>query len=144
MKIVLLEEFIVKGHRNLTSTHTSTLEFTNDSQLTLQGTCILGMESTKSCLNLKEDTKQKLRSDYKFLIRIHSGDYLDEFIGYGHPNLPLTHPHDMVFRKSTYICDRTIMIACTKAASDINRNIVKTLQNPTNQAFIQIFKIQED
>ena len=144
MKTVLLEEFIVKGHENLTSTHKSTLEFTSDSQLTLRGTCILGMASSKSCLNLKDDTKQKLRGDNKFLIRIQSNGYVDEFIGYGHPNLSLTHPHDMVFRKSTYICDRTIMIACTKAAADINREIVNTLQNSSTYAQIQIFKIKED
>jgi len=144
MKTVLLEEFIVKGHENLTSTHKSTLEFTNDSQLTLQGTCILGMESPIACLNLKDTTKQYLRGDNKFLIQIQSGGDMDEFVGYGHPNLTLTHPHDMVFRKSTYICNRTIMIACTKASSEINRDIVISLQSPLNQAIIQIYIIQED
>ena len=101
MKTVLLEEFIVEGHKNLKSTHKSTLEFTNDSELTLRGTCILGMKSPKSCLNLKEETKQFLRGDNKFLVRLQSNGHTEEFMGYGHPNLPLTHPHDMVFRKST-------------------------------------------
>ncbi|MHA1111290.1 MAG: DUF371 domain-containing protein [Promethearchaeota archaeon] len=144
MKTVLLEEFIVEGHKNLISTHKSTLEFTNDSQLTLRGTCILGMNSAKSCLNLKEETKQFLRGDYKFLVRLQSNGLSDEFVGYGHPSLSLTHPHEMVFRKSTYICDRTIMIACTKAANDINRKIVSLLQNPANHAIIQIHLIEEN
>jgi hypothetical protein len=144
MKIVLLEEFIVKGHKNLRSTHISTIEFTTDSQLTLRGTCILGMDSPIGCLNLKDTTKQLLRGDNKFLIRIKSGDKIDEFFGYGHPNLTLTHPHDIVFRKSTYICGRTIMIGCSKAAVNIDKGIVKFLQNPLNQAVIQIYLIQED
>lgn len=144
MKTVLLEEFTVKGHKYLTSTHKSTLEFTSDSQLTLRGTCILGMESPKSCSNLKNDTKQKLRDNNKFLVTIQSSNYFDDFIGFGHPNLILTHAHDMVFRKSTYICTRTILIACTKAASDINRDLVKYLQNPSNQALIQIYHIIKD
>jgi uncharacterized protein len=144
MKTVLLEEFSVDGHKNLKSTHKSTLEFTNDSQLTLRGTCILGMNSPKSCLNLKEDTKQFLRGGHKFLVRLTSNGHTDEFIGFGHPNLLLTHPHDIVFRKSTYICDRTIMIACTKAAIDINRQIVSLLQDPANHAVIQIYLIEEN
>ncbi len=144
MKTVLLEEFTVEGHENLKSTHKSTLEFTNDSQLTHRGTCILGMRSPKSCLNLKEETKQLLRGDHKFLVRLTSNVHTDEFIGYGHPNLLLTHPHDMVFRKSTYICDRTIMIACTKAAIDINRNIVSLLQDSSVKALIQIYLIEEN
>ncbi len=143
MKTKLLEEFIVKGHVNVSSTHNTTLEFTSESHLTVRGTCILGLESPIGCLSLKENTKQELRGDNKFLVRIQINELLDEFLGYGHPNLTLRDPHDMVFRKSTYICDRTIMIACTKAANNINRNIVSLLRNPTNCATIQIFKILE-
>ena len=141
---MLLEEFIVRGHQNVLSTHKSTLEFTNDSQLTYRGTCILGLESPIGCLDLKETTKQQLRRDNKFLVKISNESISDEFIGYGHPNLTLTHPHDMVFRKSTYICDRTIMIACSKAAVDINREIVLALKNPNHQAQIQIHLIVEE
>ena len=144
MKTELLEEFVVKGHENVKSTHATTLEFTMDSQLTPRGTCILGMESPKSCLNLKEETKHSLRTDKKFLVKLQSSGFIDEFIGYGHPNLTLTHPHDMVFRKSTYICTRTIMIACSKAANDINRDIVNVLKNPSQQVTIQIYKILEE
>ena len=144
MKTKLLEEFIVSGHENVLSTHKTTLEFTSDSHLTLQGTCILGMESPIGCLGLSETTKQELRDDNKFLIKIDNGIDSDEFIGYGHPSLPLSHPHEIVFRKSTYICDRTIMIGCSKAANDIDRGIVKQLQNPQNTAKIQINKILED
>ncbi len=144
MKTKLLEEFIVRGHKNVLSTHETTLEFTNDSQLTLRGTCILGMKSPIGCLNLKKTTKQELRGDCKFLVKIDNGIESDEFIGYGHSNLPLTHPNDIVFRKSTYICGRTIMIGCTKAAIDINRGIVKHLQDPQNSVKVQIYKIVED
>lgn len=141
---MLLEEFIVRGHENVLSTHISTLEFTNDSQLTQRGTCILGLGSPIGCLNLKDTTKQQLRGDNKFLVKIAIGSITDEFVGYGHPNLTLTHPHDMVFRKSTYICNRTIMIACSKAAIDINREIVHSLQDPDHQARIQIQLILEE
>jgi hypothetical protein len=144
MKTQLLEEFTVRGHQNVLSTHKSTLEFTYDAQLTRKGTCILGMESPIGCSQLKQISKQKLRGDNKFLIRIIADEIIDEFIGYGHPNLTLSHPHDIVFRKSTYICNRTIMIACTKAANDINRDVVKKMQNPHQQALIQIYLIGEE
>ena len=123
MKLYLLEEFVVKGHENVRSTHKSTIEFTSDPQLTIRGTCILGLESPKGCSQLKDTTKQELKGGNKFLVKIQNESRTDEFIGYGHPNLTLTHSHDMVFRKSTYICDRTIMIACNKAANDIDSRV---------------------
>jgi hypothetical protein len=144
MKLYLLEEFVVKGHENVRSTHKSTIEFTSDPHLTMRGTCILGLESPIGCLQLKETSKQELRGENKFLVKIQIATRVDEFIGYGHPNLTLTHPHDIVFRKSTYICDRTILLACNKAANDIDRDIVKSLQNPLNKATIQIYKILEE
>ncbi|MBN2155112.1 MAG: DUF371 domain-containing protein [Candidatus Lokiarchaeota archaeon] len=144
MKTQLLEEFSVRGHKNVLSTHKTTLEFTNDSHLTPSGTCILGLTSPIACENLKDSTKKLLLLGGKFLVRITLGPYTDSFVGYGHPNLILTNPHDMVFRKSTYICNRTIMIGCSKAAFDIDRNLVRCLQNPTVTAIIRIFNIQEE
>lgn len=53
----------------------------------------------------------------------------DEIIGYGHPNLTLKHPTDIVCRKSNYICDRTLMIKANKAAKDLNPKLIKDLKN---------------
>ncbi len=50
--------------------------------------------------------------------------------GYGHEGLSLTHPAEMVFRRSRYVSDRTVMLASDKAASDVPRDMVLLLKNP--------------
>ena len=43
--------------------------------------------------------------------------------------LDLTHPTDMVARKSSFISDRTFMLNADNAAIDIPQRMVKILQN---------------
>ena len=38
-------EFFIYGHKNLLGTHKNTLEFTKDKELTLNGDCIIGVNS---------------------------------------------------------------------------------------------------
>ncbi|MBC7111709.1 MAG: DUF371 domain-containing protein, partial [Methanothermobacter sp.] len=47
---------------------------------------------------------------------------------YGHPELTLDHPTDIVCRKSDYICSRTLMIRADKAACDLDENLVRDLR----------------
>ncbi|MBU4202226.1 MAG: DUF371 domain-containing protein [Candidatus Altiarchaeota archaeon] len=46
----------------------------------------------------------------------------------GHHNLTLTHPTDMVVRKSDFICDRTLAIGADKASIDLDRELVEKLK----------------
>lgn len=53
-----------------------------------------------------------------------------EFIitGRGSPDLVLSHPHDIVLRKSRFICPRTLAIGCDMASLDIPRSMIQDLQ----------------
>lgn len=53
----------------------------------------------------------------------------DEITGFGHEDLTLTHPTDIVIRKSDYICPRTLMIGADKAARDLDENLIHDLKN---------------
>ena len=53
----------------------------------------------------------------------------DEIVGFGHENLTLTHPTDIVCRKSDYTCSRTLMINANKAARDLDLNLIEDLKN---------------
>jgi hypothetical protein len=48
----------------------------------------------------------------------------------GSSRLILSHPTDMVLRKSDYICSRTIAINADKAAIDLPRELAEKLKNP--------------
>ncbi len=144
MKLTFQEKFEANGHKNVRGTHKTTLEFTKDTDLSKNGDCIIGIRSQRSCLNLSGNTKTALHSGNKFLVRIAVNHLVDEFIGYGNPKLLLSNKEDMVFRKSNFICDRTIMISCTKAAKDIDRNLINLLKYPETKITVEIYSITED
>ena len=144
MKLILQEKFEAYGHKNIRGTHQTTLEFTQDTNLSKNGDCIIGIRSQQSCLSLRANTKIALHSGSKFLVKIAVNHLIDEFIGYGNPKLLLSNKEDMVFRKSNFICDRTIMISCTKAAKDIDKNIINLLKDRETKISVEIYSITED
>jgi len=124
------ERILSKGHQNVLGMHKSTLEITKDTHLTLKGDCILGIGIESNFL-LSPRLIQLLKRDCQVTVKLQCGTLSDSFSGRGHHDLQLTHPHDLVFRKSEFIDERTALIKCDKSVIDIDRNIIKSLQDPT-------------
>ena len=121
------------------STHTRTLEFTTETFLTLDGNCILGVNATKSCATLDPKLKSAIQSGQCILVQLDAGNFHDLFIGRGDPQLDLSSTVSMVFRRSDFISDRTIMIGCSKVSSEINRDLVIYMQDPSHQIQINFY-----
>lgn len=139
MKWKLIEVFYGQGHEYIQATHRTTIELTKENFVTKNGDCIIGINSQKSCFDLAEKTKEKLKSKRKFRVILKSGVESDTFFGFGHENLILNNLNSMVFRKSNYICDRTIMIKCNKSAIDLDRSLINFLKNANTQLLIEIY-----
>ena len=119
-----------KGHKNVLSKHKSTFEITKDKDLTLSGDCIIGLDIDKSMEDFPKEFKEKLANDdTKVLVELKTPNASDVIEGYGHHDLTLSHPTDIVCRKSTFVCSRTLMIKSDKAAIDLNRDLVEDLAN---------------
>ena len=119
-----------KGHENVLSLHKSTFEITKDKELTLSGDCIIGLDIDKSMEDFPKDFKEKLANDdTKVIVELKTPNASDTIEGYGHHDLTLSHPTDIVCRKSTFICSRTLMIKSNKAAIDLNRDLIRDLSN---------------
>jgi len=119
-----------KGHENVLSMHKSTFEITKDKDLTLSGDCIIGLDIDKSMEDFPKEFKEKLANDdTKVIVELKTPNASDEIEGFGHHDLTLSHPTDIVCRKSTFICSRTLMIKSNKAAIDLNRDLIKDLAN---------------
>lgn len=117
-----------KGHKNVLSMHKSTFEITKDKELSLSGDCIIGLDIDKSMLDFPDDFKKEIaNSNNKITVKLSTENASDEIIGYGHEDLTLDHPTDIVCRKSDFICSRTLMIKSNKAAVDLNRDLIKDL-----------------
>jgi len=96
----------------------------------------LGIKASKACYDLNPALKRKIMNEEKIDVIIRVGDTIDNFHGYGSKDLTLLSKKDLVFRKSSFICDRTILIKCTKSSNDLNRNLIKKLINSKNQISI--------
>lgn len=123
-------KIMAKGHENVLSLHKSTFEITKDKDLSLSGDCIIGLDIDKSMADFPEEFKEKLANDdTKVIVGLKTSNASDTIEGFGHHDLSLSHPTDIVCRKSTFVCSRTLMIKSNKAAIDLNRDLIKDLAN---------------
>lgn len=122
--------FYAKGHQNVTSAHKTTFEVTMDREIGKRADCIIGVSSKVKLNDFPEDIKSAIKNENTVIeLRLETENAFDVIIGYGHPELTLKHPTDMVCRKSEFKCDRTLMIKADKAAIDLNRQLVDDLKN---------------
>lgn len=127
------------GHKNIQATHKSTLEITKESRLSKEGDCIIAVSAHKVFAHLTPEFKKKLRRENsKITILIEAGGVVEGVNGLGSPRLILTHPTDMVVRKSSYICSRTLAIHADKAACDLSRELVEKLRNSKQRVKITL------
>ncbi|MBS7619906.1 DUF371 domain-containing protein [Candidatus Bathyarchaeota archaeon] len=128
--MLVKEAFKARGHQNIKASHRTTLMVTKDPELSLRGDCIVAVSSEKGLLDLNQKTKDAIRSKgSKVTLTLEIGGCSFEVHGFGDERLPLSHPSDIVVRKSGYICERTLMVFADKAAYEIPLEFVKRLQN---------------
>ena len=124
-------EIPFSGHKNILSLHEKTIEITKDNELTVNGDCIVGINSSLACIDLPEKFKKKIQNpDTTIIFTIMTDEHSFSIRGKGSEKLTLKHASDIVLRKSAFTCSRTIAIKCDKASDDIPRTIVKKLQDP--------------
>lgn len=127
------------GHANIRATHHATLEFTKDSHVSKNGDCILVVSADKGLPDLGSDFKEKLRKpNAKLTIKIEAEKVADQVQAKGSPQLTLTHPNEMVIRKSDFASDRTLAVHADKAAKDLSRMLVEKLKNPRQKVKITL------
>ncbi len=138
-KTTLTETIVGYGHENILATHRATLEFTKDTHVSKNGDCILVVSADKAPADLSGEFKEKLRQPHaKLTITIEVDGLVEQVQARGSPHLTLTHPTEMVVRKSDYTSDRTLAVHADKAAKDLSRALVEKLKNPNQKAKITL------
>ena len=126
----MIFKILTKGHRNVTSHHKSTFEITRDAEIGPTADCIVGVDMDKTMMDFPQEFKDKIAdSDTKIIVELKTENGYDEITGFGHEDLTLTHPTDIVIRKSDYTCSRTLMINSDKAARDLDADLIDDLKN---------------
>jgi hypothetical protein len=135
----LKEVIFAKGHENILAVHPTTLEFTKEADLSKEGDCIIAVSADKAVQDLTAGFKEKLcREDAQLTILIEAGGVTEIVNAYGNAHLILAHPTEMVVRRSSYICSRTLAIRADKAAVDLSRKLVQNLKNPAQKVRITL------
>jgi hypothetical protein len=128
--VALKEVILACGHENISATHETTIEITKEDHLSQSGDCIIAVSANKALVDLSSEFKKNLLKDHaRITISVEAGGVTETLTAYGSSRLILTHPTDIVVRKSSYVCSRTLAIHANKSACDLSRSLVKKLKN---------------
>ncbi len=131
--------FHAYGHPEIRSTHLTTLEITTEEHLTHRGDCIIAVNASKGLTDLPQEIRNALSaSDGIVRMTLVVGSHRFATKGRGALGLSLSHPTDIVVRKSGFVSDRTLMVKADKAAADIPRDVVQLLRDPAQRITVEI------
>jgi len=127
--------FTAFGHENITANHKRTLEFTKDSELRVEGDCILGVKADFNLFKLKKI----IGANKKIKMVITADDVSDEVVF--DPNKDFNDSHEIVIRKSEFNSRRTLGFRADKACIDLNPELIEKLKNAEQRVDILITNI---
>ena len=117
------------GHQHVLATHKTTFEVTRDPSLTLQGDCIIGVGADRAGPDLSDEFKKVLVTDGAVLVTTLSCDGISVVIrSRGGPGLDLSHPTDLVWRRSPFTCTRTIGVYIDHVARTLPKDLIISLR----------------
>jgi 16S rRNA (cytidine1402-2'-O)-methyltransferase len=107
--------FTCRGHPAITATHSKTLEFTRDDEITARATCVLGVSSEH-----RDDQLLPLRGELE--VTLECADASDAFTVTATPFF--LGDDSLVFRRGAGLRDRTAGYDASKGAAEIDRALV--------------------
>lgn len=125
---VLREIIRARGHEHVSARHGSTLEVTTDDFLTPAGDCIVGIEADRAPTDLDPGFVAACRdASARIVAVLEAGGRRSVVRGRGDPALTFEDERGAVLRTSDYVDDRTVMVGADRAASDLERDLVRAL-----------------
>jgi len=123
------ERIRCRGHPLVRATHPTTFEVTAEGHLTRKGDCIIGIHADRGAAGLSPGFRKVLAQDGAVLVtRLTAGGFSAEVHGRGSSGITLAHPTDLVWRRSNFVCPRTVAIHCDRVAATLPRDLVRALR----------------
>ena len=123
------ERITCRGHPLVRATHLTTFEVTTEGHLTRQGDCIIGVRADRGAGGLSPEFRRVLADDAaRLLTRLTAGGFSVEVRGRGSSRMTLGHPTDLVWRRSSFVCPRTVAIHCDQVAATLPRDLIQVLR----------------
>ncbi|MDG6257347.1 MAG: DUF371 domain-containing protein [Methanomicrobiaceae archaeon] len=123
------ETLVCRGHPNVSGSHRTTFEVTREAHLSPAGHCIIGVGADKGAADLSDEFRRALADSRAVLhTTLTAGEHSVCIRSRGHERMTLDHPADLVWRKSGFVCGRTVGIFSDHAAATLPRNLIAVLQ----------------
>jgi hypothetical protein len=123
-----VERFSAYGHEQVTATHPTTFEITAEEHLSAAGSCIIAIRSEKGAADLSDDFHALVQSPGSRLVTVLTcRDIMATVTSDCSPALVLDHPTDLVWRRSSFTCGRTIGIYSDHTAATLPREMIRLL-----------------
>ncbi|MDD1720177.1 MAG: DUF371 domain-containing protein [Methanoregulaceae archaeon] len=124
------ERICCRGHPLVSALHPTTFEVTKAEELTRAGDCIIGIRADKGAADLSGEFREVISLPGAILTTVlRCGGVEVEVSSRGGPGLTLTHPHDLVWRKSSFTCDRTVGVLSDTTARTLPRGLIEYLRD---------------
>jgi len=135
----VVEVIEASGHPKIRASHTTTLEITKEADLTERGDCIVATSASKGAADLSREFSKLVKNNAaRVALTIKVANRYETVTGRGDGRLLLSHPTDLVVRKSGYVCPRTLMVQADRSASDLSREFVKVLRDQSSRIVVEI------
>jgi hypothetical protein len=117
------------GHPLISASHSTTFEVTAQETLTESGHCIIGIKADKGARGLLPQFRVVLcHDDAELETTLECGGIEVVVHARGSPLMTLDHPTDLVWRKSRFVCGRTIGICSDHVAATLPKELVALLR----------------
>lgn len=125
----ITETIHCRGHENVRSLHKSTFEITRETELSPKGDCIIAVAADKGAADLSPAFRQALATPGVVLTTtLSAGGVVAVVRSAGDACITLTHATDLVWRRSTFVCSRTISVGSDHTAAQLPRELIEQLQ----------------
>jgi hypothetical protein len=123
------EVVVCRGHANVTGTHRTTFEVTCEDHLSPSGHCIIGVGADRGAADLSDGFRRIIADDRaKLYTTLSTEEYSVCIHSRGHRDMTLDHPTDLVWRRSGFVCGRTVGIHSDHTAATLPRGLIAALR----------------
>lgn len=130
--------FTCFGHENITARHKTTLEFTKDKELSLNGDCIVGVRADFDIRGVRNFIEKLNKNNITIIIETDTNNKkIIEKIN-AEINPDFNSGKEMVIRKTDFISERTFAIKADRAAFELNTELIGFLKAKENGIKVRI------
>jgi hypothetical protein len=133
---MVFEYITFSGHKDIRAIHKTTFEITKSRKISVRGDCIVGVGADKACSDLDKRVIDALKKKSVVHLTLLVGDLSFRVRAEGSPFLMLTDDEDIVVRRSSHICPRTLAVRADAAACDIPRAMVDMLKGERCRGYL--------